>query len=76
MSLNFSYSSLYIVLLSLAVATLPLIRWPRLLLRFRVLLYVATRVFSLNMGHWTDTWFFNPLAWQVIFMVGIRHPIF
>jgi hypothetical protein len=70
----FDILPLYIVLLSLLVVTLPLIRWPRLLLGGSVLLYVAARVFSLNLGHWTDTWFFNPLAWQVIFMVGVTSP--
>jgi hypothetical protein len=70
----FDILPLYIVLLSLLVVTLPLIRWPRLLLSGSVLLYVATRVFDLNLGHWTDTWFFNPLAWQLIFMIGVTSP--
>jgi hypothetical protein len=70
----FDILPLYIVLLSLLVLTLPLIRWPRLLLGGSVLLYVAARVFSLNLGPWTDTWFFNPLAWQVIFMIGVTSP--
>jgi hypothetical protein len=70
----FDILPLYIVLLSLLVVTLPLIRWPRLLLGGSVLLYVAARVFSLNLGHWTDTWFFNPLAWQLIFMIGVASP--
>ncbi len=70
----FDILPLYIVLLSLLVLTLPLIRWPRLLLGGSVLLYVATRVFSLNLGSWTHTWFFNPLAWQVIFMIGVTSP--
>jgi hypothetical protein len=26
------------------------------------------------LGPWTDTWFFNPLAWQVIFMIGVTSP--
>jgi hypothetical protein len=70
----FDILPLYIVLLFLFAITLPLIRWPRLLLGGSVLLYMATRVFSLNLGPWTDTWFFNPLAWQVIFMIGVTSP--
>ena len=70
----FEILPLYIVLLSLLVVTLPLLRWPRLLLGGSVLLYVAARVFSLSLGPWTGGWFFNPLAWQVIFMVGVTSP--
>jgi hypothetical protein len=70
----FEILPLYIVLLSLLVVTLPLLRWPRLLLGGSVLLYVAARVFPLSLGSWTGGWFFNPLAWQVIFMVGVTSP--
>jgi hypothetical protein len=70
----FEILPLYIVLLSLLVVTLPLLRWPRLLLGGSVSLYVATRVFSLGLGSWTAPWFFNPLAWQVIFMIGVTSP--
>jgi hypothetical protein len=70
----FEILPLYIVLLSLLVVTLPLLRWPRLLLGGSVLLYGAARVFSLSLGPWTGAWFFNPLAWQVIFMVGVTSP--
>jgi hypothetical protein len=70
----FEILPLYIVLLSLLVVTLPLLRWPRLLLGGSVLLYGAVRVFSLSLGPWTGAWFFNPLAWQVIFMVGVTSP--
>jgi hypothetical protein len=70
----FDILPLYIVLLFLLGLTLPLIRWPRSLLGCSVLLYVAARVFHLNLGPWTENWFFNPLAWQVIFMVGVTSP--
>jgi hypothetical protein len=70
----FEILPLYILLLSLLLVTLPLIRWPRLLLSGSVLLYVATRVLSLNLGPWMGAWFFNPLAWQVIFMIGVTAP--
>jgi hypothetical protein len=70
----FDILPLYFVLLVLVGLTLPLLRWPRLLLSCSFLLYVATRVFSLNLGQWTGGWFFNPLAWQVIFMIGVTSP--
>jgi hypothetical protein len=72
----FDILPLYIVLLFLLGVTLPLLRWPRLLLGCSVLLYVAARMFHLNLGSWTDGWFFNPLAWQVIFMIGVTSPYF
>jgi hypothetical protein len=70
----FDILPLYIVLLFLLGITLPLIRWPRLLMGGSVLLYVAARVFHLDLGPLTESWFFNPLAWQVIFMVGVTAP--
>jgi hypothetical protein len=70
----FDILPLYIVLLFLLGVTLPLIRWPRLLMGGSVFLYVAARVFHLNLGPLTENWFFNPLAWQVIFMIGVTSP--
>ena len=70
----FDILPLYIALLLLLAITLPLIRWPRLLVGSSVALYVATRAFHLNLGQWTDAWFFNPLAWQVLFMIGVTAP--
>jgi hypothetical protein len=70
----FDILPLYIVLLLLLGLTLPLIRWPRSLAGCSVLLYVAARVFHVNLGPWTETWFFNPLAWQAIFMIGVTSP--
>nr|WP_257031004.1 OpgC domain-containing protein [Edaphobacter lichenicola] len=70
----FDILPLYIVLLVILALTLPLIRWPRSLLVGSILLYVAARVFHLNLGSWTENWFFNPLAWQVIFMLGVTSP--
>jgi hypothetical protein len=33
--------------------------------------YVAARLFSLNLPSWTGGgWFFNPLTWQLLFMMG------
>ena len=70
----FDILPLYVVLLFLLGVVLPLIRWPRLLLAGSLLLYAATRGFHLSLGMLTDGWFFNPLAWQAIFMAGVTAP--
>ena len=70
----FDILPLYIFLLLLLGITLPLLRRPRLLLAGSLLLYAATRLFGLSLGILTDGWFFNPLAWQAIFMVGVTAP--
>jgi hypothetical protein len=70
----FDILPLYIVLLLLLGVALPLLRWPRLLMGASVLLYVATLVFHLDLGQLTDGWFFNPLAWQTVFMIGVTAP--
>jgi hypothetical protein len=63
---------LYIVILALFAATLPLMRYPAWMLTASVTLYVATRHFGFSPPSWTgDAWFFNPFAWQVLFVVGI-----
>ena len=63
---------LYIVLLLLLCITLPLLlRWPRSLLGVSVALYGATRLFHLVLPGWAGIWYFNPFAWQVIFVIGL-----
>jgi hypothetical protein len=63
---------LYIVLL----LALPLVLWlmlrqPTLTLLLSVLLYAAVQRFYWNLPAYpTGTWFFNPLAWQLIFITG------
>jgi hypothetical protein len=62
---------LYVVLLVLFAVALPLLRWPRLLLAVSLVPYVLVRVTGLNFIAWTgDGWFFDPLAWQFLFMIG------
>ncbi|RYJ03647.1 MAG: OpgC domain-containing protein, partial [Acetobacteraceae bacterium] len=62
---------LYIVLLLLLVPALPLLRRPGLLLGLSGLVYVLVRLLDLNLPNWTGGgWFFNPLAWQVLFFTG------
>jgi hypothetical protein len=63
---------LYIVLLLLLFIALPLLlRWPQPVLGASVALYVATRLFHLVLPSWAGEWYFNPLAWQVIFVIGL-----
>jgi hypothetical protein len=63
---------LYIVLL----IALPLVLWlmlrqPTLTLVLSVLLWAAVQRFYWNLPAYpTGTWFFNPLAWQLIFITG------
>ena len=63
---------LYILLLLLLCVGLPvLLRRPRLLLTGSVLLYAATRLFHLTLPASAGSWYFNPFAWQVIFVIGL-----
>ncbi|MBX9701963.1 MAG: OpgC domain-containing protein, partial [Acetobacteraceae bacterium] len=62
---------LYIVLLALLLPALPLLRRPVLLLGLSLALYLATRLTGLNLPGWLQGgWFFNPLAWQLLFFIG------
>jgi hypothetical protein len=60
------------VLLLLFALALPLLRRPVVLLALSFALYVASHLGGLNLPSWTDGsgWFFNPLAWQLLFMIG------
>ncbi len=63
---------LYIVILTLFAATMPLMRHLPLMLGASAILYVATRALDLELPSWTgDSWFFNPFAWQILFVIGI-----
>jgi hypothetical protein len=63
---------LYVALLLIFALALPLLRKPMLLLAASVTLYVITRVTGLNLSSWDDSggWYLNPLAWQLLFMIG------
>jgi hypothetical protein len=63
---------LYVVLLLIFALALPLLRRPMLLLLASGTLYVVTRVTGLNLSSWDDAggWYLNPLAWQLLFMIG------
>jgi len=71
---NVNILPMYVVLLLLAPALLLLARrndW--LMLAASVAFYAVTRVFELNMPTWPleGGWYFNPLAWQLLFAIGI-----
>jgi hypothetical protein len=62
---------LYIVLLLLLAPALPLVRRPLLLMGLSGAAYVGVRLLEINLPNWTGGgWFFNPLAWQVLFFTG------
>jgi hypothetical protein len=62
---------LYIVVLALFVPALLLRKHPWLLLGLAVLLWAGVRQTGVNLPRWEEgTWFFNPLAWQLLFFVG------
>ncbi|MDB5373333.1 MAG: OpgC [Belnapia sp.] len=62
---------LYIVLLLLLVPMLPLLRRPGLLIAASGGAYVLVRLLGVNLPNWTGGgWFFNPLAWQLLFFTG------
>ena len=71
---NVNILPLYIVLLLMTPALLVLARrsdW--LMLAASATLYAAARVFDLNLPNWPleGGWYFNPLAWQLIFALGV-----
>ncbi|MEA2737641.1 MAG: hypothetical protein QOH05_948 [Acetobacteraceae bacterium] len=63
---------LYVVLLAFFAATVWLLRWPRILFGLSFAIYMVVRFTSLNLGAWTgDGWFFDPFAWQFLFVIGV-----
>jgi hypothetical protein len=62
---------MYIVLLLSFAVVLPLLRRPHLLAALSFTVYAVARLFSLNFSTWQGGgWYFNPLTWQLLFMVG------
>ncbi|WP_428493522.1 OpgC family protein [Rhodopila sp.] len=63
---------LYVVLMTFFAATLWLLRWPRVLFGLSFAIYMVVRLTDLNLGAWTgDNWFFDPFAWQFLFIIGV-----
>jgi hypothetical protein len=70
----FNILPLYVVLMLWAPVALALARRdPLLALVVSAGLYVAARVFGLNLPNWPEAggWFFNPIAWQLVFTLGL-----
>ncbi|WP_426956238.1 OpgC family protein [Muricoccus radiodurans] len=62
---------LYIVVLGMFAVALPLLRRPGWLLAGSGLIYAYARLRGVNLPSWTGGgWFFNPLAWQLLFVLG------
>ena len=59
------------MLIMFAVIGLPLLRWPAVLAGLSLAVYVAARATGANFPSWTGGgWYFNPLTWQILFMLG------
>jgi hypothetical protein len=70
---NLDVLPLYIVLLAAFPFVLPaVVRWPLGVIAASLVLYAATCHFVWNLPAYPDdkVWYFNPLAWQVVFYVG------
>jgi hypothetical protein len=70
----FDILPLYIALFLIFCLVLPLLRRPKLLIALSLSLYAATRTFNLGLPEWHGSWFFNPLAWQAVFLIGAASP--
>ena len=69
----FNILPLYVVLMVMAPAFAVIDRWaPALLLPVSLGLYLVVLAFRITMPNWpvSGTWFFNPLAWQLVFVLG------
>ena len=62
---------MYIVLLVAFAAAMPLLRLPYVLAALSFGIYAAARLLQINLPSFTgDGWYFNPLAWQLLFTLG------
>ena len=69
----FNILPLYVVLLLLAIVFVVISRWSLgLAMAASAALYLATLAFELELPSWPaqGSWFFNPLSWQFLFMLG------
>jgi hypothetical protein len=70
---NLDVLPLYIVLLAVFPFALPaIVRWPFGVIAVSLALYAATCRYNWNLPAYPDqkVWYFNPMAWQVVFYVG------
>ena len=70
--LNLDALQLFIVLMAgLSIVLVALLRWPNLTMAGSLALYAAAREFDLHPWSVPDGhWFFNPLCWQLLFVLG------
>lgn len=76
---NLDVLPLYIVLLAAFPWVLPvLVRWPWVVIALSVALYAATCHYDWSLPAYPDekVWYFNPMAWQVVFHVGAACAVF
>lgn len=69
----FNILPLYVVLMLMAVVFIVLARWSlALALAASVALYAATLTFTWKLPSWPagGAWFFNPLSWQILIVLG------
>ena len=70
---NMNVLPLYIVLLAGFPLALPgLLRWPYFVIGLSLVVYAVTLHFDWNLPGYPDdkVWYFNPMAWQVVFYSG------
>jgi hypothetical protein len=76
---NLDVLPLYIVLLAAFPFVLPaVVRWPWAVIGVSIALYAATCRLNWNLPAYPDekVWYFNPMAWQVVFHVGAACAVF
>ncbi len=69
----FNILPLYVVLMTMASIFVVIDRWaPALLLPFSLAIYLFVLSFRITLHNWpvSGTWFFNPFAWQLVFVLG------
>jgi hypothetical protein len=69
----FNILPLYVVLIALApLIVLTYRAAPRLLLPLSLAIYLITLIFQIHLPTWPNEgrWFFNPFAWQLVFVTG------
>jgi hypothetical protein len=63
---------LYVVLMVFFAATMWLLRWPKVLFALSFAIYLVVRATNLNLAGWSEEyWFFDPFAWQFLFIIGV-----
>jgi Uncharacterized protein conserved in bacteria len=76
---NLDVLPLYIVLLAAFPLVLPAVmRWPLAVIAVSIALYAATSRFNWSLPAYPEekVWYFNPMAWQVVFYLGTACAVF